>query len=340
MTNSFLNNNIQMWTKYAFVIVILLSMNQVVEASETVGTITSATNNTYVCQDTTCAQYGIVNMKPTVITTAAYPAASQIVIQDTGLTGFAYGNQIGWINFAPTTVAGAPNTSGVTINPSTGAVSGYAYSEVGGWINFRPTAAAGNTSTVGVSINNSGQWNGWAWVSGNNGGWLKFDCGAGIGGGTLASTSVCITTDWRPIPARTVVAPSGGGGGGGGGGGIIISTPATTANNTVTNTGSASSKPINQPNESAPTLRADINDDHTVGIFDYNLLMVNWSSAAIINTVNANIRSNPSTIVTLKSDPIAFAKKCKSSNIADINCDNKVDVVDFNLVMINWGKRI
>ena len=92
------------------------------------------------------------------------------------------------------------------VNPSTGVVTGYAYSQLGSWINFSPSQVAGSDISVGVSINATGQFNGWAWVSGINGGWMKFDC--------ISSTSTsCITTDWRPLPNRTS-SPSVGGGGG------------------------------------------------------------------------------------------------------------------------------
>jgi hypothetical protein len=52
---------------------------------------------------------------------------------------------------------------------------------------------------------------------------------------------------------------------------------------------------------------SDINNDGSVGIFDFNLLMVKWGS------VGQNIS-------------------------ADINCDESVDIFDFNLLMVNWGK--
>jgi len=100
-----------------------------------------------------------------------------------------WGDEIGWVNLAPT-------GSGVTINSATGALSGYAYANTGSWINFNPTDVSGGTD-VGVSINSSGEFTGWAWVSGAYGGWMKFDC---------SSSNTCVKTDWRPSGSRVSAA--------------------------------------------------------------------------------------------------------------------------------------
>lgn len=161
-----------------------------VAASETSGTIEDGNAITRICKDASCASFGRVNWKPT--------GSTPVTITDSGITGYAWGDEIGWINFNPT-------DSGVTINPSTGALSGYAYANTGSWINFNPTDVAGGTD-VGVTINAEGQFAGWAWVSGANGGWMKFDC---------ALPATCVKTDWRPLGSRTsgVTGVAGGGGG-------------------------------------------------------------------------------------------------------------------------------
>jgi hypothetical protein len=56
-------------------------------------------------------------------------------------------------------------------------------------VNFRPTNG-------GVTINGNGEWNGYAWVGGLYGGWIKFDC---------ASPSSCVKTDWRAVQYRPIV---------------------------------------------------------------------------------------------------------------------------------------
>src|ERR1035437_8492336 len=158
-------------------------------ASESQGTIQTGFNLTQICKSTDCSSYGNVNWKPTL--NANTNGATAVSISDSAITGYLWGDEIGWINMQPT-------GSGVTVNPTTGALSGNAYANVGSWINFSPTTAPGG-DTVGVIINSQGQFTGWAYVSGTNGGWMKFDC---------SSASTCITTDWRPIPNRAVIAQS------------------------------------------------------------------------------------------------------------------------------------
>lgn len=327
--------------RFSLALLLSSSLTLSAYASETIGTITSATTMyPIVCYDAVCSDGGRVNMRPTINSNT--PGATAINITDTAITGHAYGEDIGWIKFDVSSSQMPATMTPVKVNPTTGVISGYAYANTGSWINFAPTTVSGG-QTVGVTINSTGQWNGYAWVSGINGGWMKFDC-------VSATSTSCITTDWRPIPNRTPT-PSGGGGGGGGGGGIIVTptTPAVTNNTNVTQTSNSAtkfgdenmfSKPVNQPNESTPILRSDVNDDGVVGIFDYNLLMVNWSTASQINEINGIISSTPSYLINPKKDPSGFAKKCKGSNVADINCDGKVDIFDLNLIMINWGKKM
>lgn len=87
--------------------------------------------------------------------------------------------------------------------------------------------------------------------------------------GILPTAPIRIETEPTPTP-------SGGGGGGGGGG----------------------SPPL--------TPNGDTNNDGSVNILDFNVLMINWG--------NTN-----------------------QWNAADFNGDNHVDILDFNLLMINWS---
>jgi hypothetical protein len=154
-------------------------------ASESQGSIQNGFNLTKICKSIDCSSYGNVNWKPTL--NANTTGATVVTITDSSITGYLWGDEIGWVNLQPTGY-------GVTVNPNTGALSGYAYANVGSWINFSPTTVSGGMS-VGVSINAQGQFSGWAYVSGIDGGWMEFDC---------SSAATCITTDWRPIPSRTV----------------------------------------------------------------------------------------------------------------------------------------
>src|ERR1039458_1309732 len=153
-------------------------------ASESQGTIQSGFNLTKICKSIDCSSYGNVNWNPTL--NANTTGATPVTITDSSITGYLWGDEIGWVNMQPT-------GAGVTINPNTGALSGYAYAGVGSWINFSPTSVSGGTP-VGVSVNAQGQFTGWAYVSGIDGGWMEFDC---------SSPATCIQTDWRPIPSRT-----------------------------------------------------------------------------------------------------------------------------------------
>ena len=152
-------------------------------ASESNGTILAGDHVTKICKSTDCSSYGNVNWKPTL--NANTNGASPIVISGSSVTGYAWGDEIGWINMQPTGY-------GVSVDPNTGSLSGYAWSNAGSWINFSPTTVSGGTP-VGVRVDSQGQFYGWAYVSGIDGGWMDFDC---------SSSSTCIKTDWRPVPYR------------------------------------------------------------------------------------------------------------------------------------------
>jgi hypothetical protein len=156
-------------------LVLIFSSVYFVSASQTVGTIDAVSHYAKVCHDVSCSTYGNINFLPTSTSTA-------IVITDTSITGYAWGDEIGWINMAPT-------GAGVTVDPATGILYGTAFSSIGGWVNFRPTNG-------GVTINASGELVGYAWVGGLYGGWIKFDC---------ASPDTCVKTDWRAIQYRPIV---------------------------------------------------------------------------------------------------------------------------------------
>lgn len=153
-------------------------------ASTSVGTIISGSQYARVCHDINCATYGTINFLPTYKGTT-----TPLIITDTSITGYVWGDELGWINMAP-------SGAGVTVDPATGILYGTAFSQTSGWINFRPPNG-------GVTINEYGEFIGYAWNGGIYGGWIKFDC---------AATSTCVKTDWIPSPVRTSTVTSGGGG--------------------------------------------------------------------------------------------------------------------------------
>jgi hypothetical protein len=184
--------------KINFIYVFLLLTPFFVSASVSNGTIDSANKNALICHSVDCMTPapGVINFAPT--------GTTPVTIDDTnGISGVAWGNELGWINFKPT------GTAGLTINPSTGLISGKAWSQVSGWVNFSVTGQS-------VVINSNGQFFGFAWTGGANGGWIKFDC---------SFSGACVKTDWRPISARPVTpttTPSSGSPAGYGGGGSTV----------------------------------------------------------------------------------------------------------------------
>jgi hypothetical protein len=263
-----------------------------------------------VCHDAACSPgaAGKINFQPTLGT-----GVTAISINPSGVvTGNAWGGELGWINMNPT-------GGGVVFDSTTGIATGTAWSQVAGWINFGITTSP---SVSRVTIDNNGNWNGYAWASGTNGGWIKFSC---------PGTDTCVNTDWRIVSLR--IPPSGSVGGGGGGGGIVINTggiiPSQDATKGLiynqqirdteylTQTG-----PQSQPNDYANNYRTDINDSGQVDIFDYNLLIVDWG------------RTNAVDKTKTKPD------RCKTADRADLNCDGQVDLLDFNVMMIYWATKL
>lgn len=164
---------------YIYILFTCFAFTQSAMAST--GSIVPGFHNTKVCHDSTCTvpTPGILNFRPT--------GATAVVVDDvTGLSGDVWGNELGWITLNPT-------GEGVTFaDTTTGLLTGKAWSQVSGWINFAPT---GQTVTISPT---TGQFSGYAWTGGPQGGWVKFDC---------ASNDTCVKTTWSPT--------TGGGGGGG-----------------------------------------------------------------------------------------------------------------------------
>ncbi len=128
----------------------------------------TATNQVLVCQNVDCSSSSIIDFELT---------NNTFMVNDvTGLSGKVWGTELGWITFNP-------KDRGVYFkNVSTGLLSGYAWSTVSGWINFEVTGQQ-------VIINpNTGEFNGYAWAGGPQGGWIKFDC---------TNPETCVRTTWR-----------------------------------------------------------------------------------------------------------------------------------------------
>ena len=86
-------------------------------------------------------------------------AGPGVTVASSGLTGYAWAENLGWINLSPVGGGGVSNNGN-------GTLSGYAWGENAGWINFSPPGA-------GVLVDGStGQFSGYAW--GENVGWINF----------------------------------------------------------------------------------------------------------------------------------------------------------------------
>ncbi len=117
---------------------------------------------------------GVINFKP---------ANGNVVITDTNVTGYIWGNYVGWINLAPT---GCGSTCGIK-NDGKGNLSGMAWGESIGWVNFK-------MSNTQVKIDANGNFSGYAWSENN--GWIVLSCGTDSSCGTFSHS---VSTDWRPV---------------------------------------------------------------------------------------------------------------------------------------------
>ena len=117
--------------------------------------------------------YGLINFNPT---------NGNVVVNDSGLTGYVWGNYVGWINLSP--------TNGGVVNDGSGNLSGYAWGQNTGWINFNPTNG-------GVTIDSSGDFGGYAWSQ--NYGWIIFNCATDSSCGTFSHK---VSTDWTATPTE------------------------------------------------------------------------------------------------------------------------------------------
>lgn len=287
--------------KKKILIISTLFFPLLVFASSSNGIIDATYKYSKICHDTSCVSYGRVNWKPTI--NASTPGASVVSISDTSLSGYIWGDEIGWINLTPT-------GSTVSVDPSTGVVTGKAYAGSGSWINFSPTGS-------GVTINSSGQFSGWAWVSGPNGGWMKFDC---------SSSSTCVSTDWRPVSERTTSSGSSGVISGGGGSILVTSNGVNVAiNNTQTLTF------LDQIEQTLVKLLNQVKsmtsqEDKNSNITEQDNFVPTPSKIKILNTFDTNRDGKPDILVNKivdvgdKSDEYRESFPAKNTSFVNKGC--------------------
>lgn len=117
-----------------------------------------------------------------------------VVVTDTGLTGYGWGENIGWISLSCSNDDSCGLVNYGVSNDGNGALSGYAWSENAGWINFSPING-------GVTINSSGEFVGYAW--GENIGWIVFGC---VTTNSCSLINYKMITDWVPQGVRICTA--------------------------------------------------------------------------------------------------------------------------------------
>ena len=154
-----------------FVIIFLLSFNCNTYASSSIGTI----DDVYKYAKGTDTSDIKINF-------GLFKGSVNVLITDTGITGFAWGENIGWVNLSP--------SGGGVLNNGEGVLSGFATSESGGWINFNPING-------GVTINSSGDFLGYALSE--KFGRISFNC---INDNSCTIDNYKVKTDWRSISSR------------------------------------------------------------------------------------------------------------------------------------------
>jgi len=158
----------------AFALLVLLLAFANVARASTGYLDSSAQNVVKICKDVTCG-----NPLPGLIDFKLGPPDQQIVVDTVeGISGMAWGGKLGWINF------NSDKGNVYFADAATGLLTGNAWSETSGFINF---AVTGQKVFIDPQ---TGEFNGWAWASGPDGGWIKFDC---------QDTYYCVRTTWRPV---------------------------------------------------------------------------------------------------------------------------------------------
>lgn len=226
----------------------------------------------------------------------------------------AWGENLGWINFAP---KNGDTYNGLRISDTE--VTGYAWSKQYGWINFSPTNG-------GVTIDCSGYLGGYAWSS--QLGWLSLNGSAvnndgriiGISGSSndkagrinFNCSNCLVKTDWRPCAVRSSVCGNG------------ISESAEACDNGVNN-GTC-------PNTCSTGCQ--LNNCSTAGGGGGGNIV---TPPPVINQATSTIPINP-VEPTTSTPEVTISWYTDVVKRTDIARDGVIDILDFNLLMVNWGR--
>lgn len=255
----------------------------------------------------------------------------------------AWGEKLGWVNFAPTS---SSSYNGLKITDTE--VSGYAWSRQYGWINFSPING-------GVTNNCSGLLSGYAWSS--KLGWLNLS-GAAIDnngrliGITSASsspagrinfncTNCLVKTDWRPCAVRPAVCGNGtvetgeacDNGDNNGACSKTCSSSCQLNNCNAGGGGGGSVTPVNSPISSTTPIATSTPEKPATSTLEMP------ASSWYVDVVKRTDISRDGIIDLLDFNSLMVNWGRSGTNRADTNLDGIVDLLDFNSLMIHWGKK-
>ncbi|MFZ4632461.1 MAG: hypothetical protein ACOYL8_04685 [Patescibacteria group bacterium] len=262
----------------------------------------------------------------------------------------AWGEKLGWINFAPVS---SSSYNGLKITDTE--VTGYAWSRQYGWINFAPTNG-------GVTNNCSGTLGGYAWSS--QLGWLNLSGAAIDNNGRLIGitstdgsdagrinfncTNCLVKTDWRPCAVRPAVCGNGITETGeacdnGTNNGACSKTCSSSCQLNSCNSVGGGGGGINPPPVIPPatstnptTSTSQIIPDNPVST---STPIDSIESSWYVNIVRRSDIARDGLIDLLDFNSLMVNWGRSGINKADTNLDGMVDLLDFNSLMIHWGKK-
>lgn len=222
----------------------------------------------------------------------------------------AWGDNLGWINFAP---KDGSVYNGLTITDSS--VSGYAWSKQYGFINFAP-------NNGGVTNDCSGYLSGYAWAS--QLGWVSLNGAAIDNNGRIIGVSgsssdkagrinfncdnCLVKTDWRPCAVRPPI-----------------------CGNNIKESGESCDNGANNgtcPNTCSSS--CSLNDCNSGG--------GGGGGGAVTPPVVPPVDPDSTATTTPTVEESQSSWYIDVAKRTDIARDGVIDLLDFNLLMVNWGK--
>jgi len=265
--------------------------------------------------------------------------AGNVHVTDTELTGYAWSENAGWISLNCSNTSSCAANDFKVGNDVDGNLSGYAWSENAGWIDLNPSGG-------GVTIDGNGEFSGYAW--GENIGWIDLNCATD---NSCSSVDYKVATDWRPLGARPM--PHGGAPNAG-----LMDQNALAF--TINNNANSTDLPevtvdlSGGPNTAAVVISEDPNF-FTEKHIPYDATSArNHASFTLtgspgVKTLYAkfctswNLCSGAFSASIVLNPPPAVApvppSPAPAASPYDINSDGRVDIYEFNQMLVAWGPQ-